>query len=67
MQQFDKVKYNSSYNKDNYKRISFYFSKEDIKNATIIANSHGYETINAYAKALLEEALLKESGNENKS
>ncbi len=62
MQQFDKIKYNSGYNKDNYKRISFYFSKENIKTATSIANAHGYDTINAYAKALLEEALAKEAG-----
>ena len=57
MQQFDKFKYNAKFNKDNYKRISFYFSKEDIKTANGIANAHGYDTINAYAKALLEAAL----------
>lgn len=61
MGEFDKVKYNAKFNKDNYKQISFWFNKNKLDIATIQAKENGYDTINAYAKALLEDALTKNS------
>ena len=61
MKTFDKKEYDKEYRKENYKEIRFWFQKNQLDNATNIANAHGYDTINAYAKALLEEALAKES------
>lgn len=59
MGEFDKVKYNAKFNKDNYKQISFWFNKNKLDLATVQAQQKGYDTINSYAKALLEEALFK--------
>lgn len=50
-------KYKQNYNKENYKEIRFWFPKDRITSATEYAKAHGYETLNAYAKALLEDAL----------
>ncbi|MDE6875359.1 MAG: hypothetical protein K2P87_12975 [Lachnospiraceae bacterium] len=62
-----KVDYIHNYNVLNYQEIRFRLKKDQTENAAAQAKINGYDSINAYAKALLEEALLKESGNENKS
>ena len=53
MGEFDKVKYNVKFNKDNYKQISFWFNKNKLDLATVQAQQKGYDTINSYAKAFL--------------
>ena len=46
MGEFDKVKYNAKFNKDNYKQISFWFNKNKLDLATVQAQQKGYDTIN---------------------
>ena len=62
MHEFDKVKYNNAYNKQNYANVQFKIRKDEKQNLLILAKKKGHDTISAYAKALLEEALAKESG-----
>ncbi|MDE7298353.1 MAG: hypothetical protein K2N94_05930 [Lachnospiraceae bacterium] len=59
MSEFDKKQYDAKYRKDNYKQISFWFQKNNLSAAEAAAKAHGYDTINAYAKALLEAALAE--------
>ena len=57
----DKTRSKLEFNKENYKEIRFWFKKDQLESAKDPANFHGYDTINAYAKALLEKALAEES------
>lgn len=61
MADFNKTRYKQEFNKENYKEIRFWFKKDQLTSAKDLANSHGYDTINAYAKVLLEKALAEES------
>lgn len=53
MDNFDKIKYNTKYNKDNYTEIRFRIPKEQEDELFQIASDKGFSTINAYAKSLL--------------
>lgn len=59
MNEFDKIKYNNNYNKDNYKIISFRVKKSTYDQASEIAKEKGYSTINSYAKSLFENDFDK--------
>lgn len=59
---FDKNEYDKDYRKKNYKEIRFWFKKNQLDIATEQAKINGYDSINAYAKALLEDAIAKNQG-----
>lgn len=60
MDKIEKNRYKQNYNKENYKEIRFWFAKGQIDTAEASAKAHGYDTLNAYAKALLDAALAGE-------
>lgn len=60
MANFDKKKYDTEYRKENYKEIRFWFPKAEIDTATAKAKAYGFDTVNAFSKALLEAVLSDE-------
>lgn len=59
MSNFDKVKYNNEYNKENYKRCIFNVPKG--KEIAIEAHykSIGYKSLNSYINALIDADMKK--------
>ena len=63
MNEFNKIKYNKNYNKENYINIQFKIRKDEKPVLLELAKRNGYNTLSSYAKFLLETASDIDSNN----
>ena len=63
MNEFNKIKYNNNYNKENYINIQFKIRKDEKPVLLELAKRNGYNTLSSYAKFLLETASDIDSNN----
>lgn len=63
MNEFNKIKYNNNYNKENYINIQFKIRKDEKPVLLELAKRNGYHTLSSYAKFLLETASDIDSNN----
>ena len=63
MNEFNKIKYNNNYNKENYINIQFKIRKDEKPVLLELAKRNGYNTLSSYAKFLLEAASDIDSNN----
>ena len=63
MNEFNKIKYNNNYNKENYINIQFKIKKKKKPVLLELAKRNGYNTLSSYAKFLLETASDIDSNN----
>ena len=63
MNEFNKIKYNNNYNKENYINIQFKIRKDEKPVLLELAKQNGYNTLSSYAKFLLETASDIDSNN----
>ncbi len=59
MSDFDKVKYNNDYNKNNYDRCIFNLPKGQKPLLQIYFKNQGYKSLNEYINALIKADLEK--------
>ena len=63
MNEFNKIKYNNNYNKENYINIQFKIRKDEKPVLLELAKRNGYNTLSSYAKFLLETDSDIDSNN----
>ena len=63
MNEFNKIKYNNNYNKENYINIQFKIRKDEKPVLLELRKRNGYNTLSSYAKFLLETASDIDSNN----
>ncbi len=61
MSEYDKVKYNTAYNKKTYKTFTFRLRKDEAEKITEFIKNHTDLSVNAFIKEAVDEKIAKMS------